>query len=66
MVLKLLILCGCMSYDCPSREHEVRTGVVKRLVYKEIFLLYSKIDLDRPDIVIEKACHRSCGIIQGA
>ena len=46
MILKLLVLSRGMSYDSPSREHEVRACIVKRLVYKEIFLLNSKVHPD--------------------
>ena len=46
VVFQLLVLCRSMSDHCPACKHEVRTGIVKRLVYEEVFLLDAKVYLD--------------------
>ena len=64
MVFKLLVFCGCVSDHCPACKHEVRTGVVQRLIYKEVLLLDSEVHLYRLYRLIEEVCHRSCCLTQ--
>ena len=62
MVLKLLILRRSVSDHCSSTKHQIRTCIIERLVYKEILLFNSKIDLNGCHIIIKKIRNRSSSL----
>ena len=65
VVFQLLVLCGCVSYDCPVAQYHVGTGIEQGLIHEEILLLDTEIDPDRLHILIEKVRYGSGRIADG-
>ena len=57
VVCELLVFGGCVSDYCPVAELEIRTGIVKCLIHKEILLLQTDIDRNRLYGFVEQVCN---------
>ena len=60
MVLELLALRAVMAHEGATGEHEVRPGIIKRLIYEEILLFPAEVGMHMLDLLVKITADLAC------